>query len=96
MIKLKEILRGARQSLMMKGMDGDRMGELDLDKDVEEMEELDELHFTSVELNVVRQDILDFLSSERKKLKHANPLDTYNLVLQVLDSHKTQARIRGI
>jgi hypothetical protein len=93
MIKLKEILRGARQSLMMKGMDGDRKGELDLDADVEE---LDELHFTSMELNVVRQDILDFLSSERKKLKHANPLDTYNLVLQVLDSHKTQARIRGI
>ena len=51
-------------------------------------EGLNELHFTGATLAQVRQDLMNFLSSEHKKLGYANPLDTYHLVQQVLDSDK--------
>jgi hypothetical protein len=41
-------------------------------------EGINELHFTGETLNQVRNDLLDFLSREHKKLGYANPLDTYN------------------
>ena len=102
MIKLKEILRGGRQSLMMKGMTGKRMGNLNLgDEDdgpegFEKPEELDELAFTGEILKKVRADVIDFLSKEHKKLGYANPIDTYHLVQQVLDSGQVNVAAKKI
>ena len=76
----KEGLRGAKQTLMMHG----------------EPEELDELHFTGTDLNTVASDLLGFLSTEMKKLKHTNPLDTYYLVQQVLDSSRVHDKIKKL
>lgn len=59
-------------------------------------ERVNELHFTGETLNKVRQDVMNFISSEHKKLGYPNPLDTYNLILQVLDSPKTHSKIRGM
>jgi len=59
-------------------------------------ERVNELHFTGETLNQVRKDILDFLSTEHKKLGYANPLDTYHLIQQVLDSGKMNAAAKKI
>jgi hypothetical protein len=73
---------------------------IDLSKEPDEEnlggERVNELHFTGAELNVIRQDILNFLKSEYKKLKHTNPLDTYNLILQVLDTGRIMDKVKKI
>lgn len=63
---------------------------------VGEVDELKELSFTGEILNKVRQDIFNFISAEHKKLKYPNPLDTYHLVQQVLDSGKMMSKVKGI
>jgi len=102
--RIKESLRGSRQTLMMKGMprgrnsimvqgaDGDGLGELDLD----DPEELEELSFTGSDVSMVRTDILNFLSNEYKKLNHKNPLDTYKFIQQILNSEKVYSKIKSI
>lgn len=79
---------------MMQGLTGKRMGELHLDD--EEPEDLEEVHFTGETLNIVRNDIMDFLSREHKKLGYTNPLDTYNIVKNILDSGKLTTKIKGM
>ena len=59
-------------------------------------ENLDELHFTGETLNKVRQDVFNFISTEHKKLGYPNPLDTYHLIQQVLDSGKISSKVKGI
>jgi len=162
MIKLMEVLRGGRQSIMIQPATGKRMGELHLDDDeIEESvkkeyivwgippgkkdeeilftkaknmgeakkvcdvlekkhnckkcrvqtldlsttpdftnvfneEKIDELSFTGQTLDQVRQDLFDFISAEHKKLGYTNPLDTYHLIQQVLDSNKIAGKVKGI
>ena len=67
-----------------------------LDWTEEEVGEVNELHFTGETLNKVRQDVFDFISTEHKKLGYANPLDTYKLIQQVLDSTKISGKVKGI
>ena len=81
----KEGVRGAVQTKMIKPGYDEKFPE-----------ELDELSFTGELLNKVRQDVFDFLSSEHKKLGYANPLDTYYLIQQVLDSNKIAGKVKGI
>lgn len=59
-------------------------------------ERVNELHFTGQMLSVVRDDIMKFLNSEHKKLGYPNPLDTYHLIQQVMDSPKFHSKIKGI
>ena len=59
-------------------------------------EKVNELAFTGELLNKVRADVLDFLGKEHKKLGYANPLDTYNMISQVLSSAKIHSQAREI
>lgn len=59
-------------------------------------ENINELHFTGETLNKVRQDVLSFLGSEHKKLGYTNPLDTYYLIQQVLDSDRISSAAKKI
>ena len=59
-------------------------------------ERVNELAFTGELLNKVRQDVLDFLNREHKKLGYTNPLDTYHIIQQVLDSDKINTAAKKI
>jgi len=59
-------------------------------------EEINELSFTGETLNKVRVDVIDFLSKEHKKLGYTNPIDTYHLVQQVLDSGQVNVAAKKI
>ena len=59
-------------------------------------DDINELHFTGETLNKVRQDVFNFIRTEHKKLGYTNPLDTYHLIQQVLDSGKMNVAAKKI
>jgi len=73
---------------------------IDLNKDADKDNmggiRVNELSFNADMLNKVHGDVMNFLSSEHKKLGYANPLDTYHLLQQVLGSDKILSKVKGI
>lgn len=67
-----------------------------IDVSNEDGEEVNELHFTGQTLDTVGNDLVDFLGKEHKKLGYTNPLDTFHLIQQVLDSGKIISKVKGI
>jgi hypothetical protein len=59
-------------------------------------EEVNELHFTGQTLSAVTNDILGFLGKEHKKLGYPDPLDTYHLIQQVMDSNRIIDKVKKI
>lgn len=89
-----EALRGGAQTIMMKGMDGKSLGNLELGDGTED--DLNEVGFSGATVQVVTNDLLKFLESEHKKLKNANPLDTYHFVQTLLNRNSVLDKMKKL
>lgn len=82
-----ESLRGGAQSVMMQGMTGDRMGELNLD---DEDEDLKEFSMTHDSLNMVKKDFINFINTEHKKLGNVDKRDTMDMIRMIFKQLTTR------
>lgn len=85
---MSEALRGGRQTLMMKGMTGDRMGILNLDDP--EADELEEYHITNASLSMIKKDLTKFINTEHEKLGNSDKRDSIEMIRQIIQKLTTR------